>query len=100
MAIRPYREGDLERLIELTIETFGPFYEESFRSDVGNAVFHHQHGAWRDDYRRQVPTLFDPDANKYVAVVDDQSALVAYVAWNIDVAKQHGDIEILAVAAS
>jgi ribosomal protein S18 acetylase RimI-like enzyme len=100
MDIRPYREGDLEQLISLTIDTFGPFYEESFRSGVGDAVFHHQHGAWRDDYRHHVPTLLDPDEHKYVAVVEDQSAIAAYIAWNIDVAKRHGDIEMLAVAAS
>jgi ribosomal protein S18 acetylase RimI-like enzyme len=100
MDIRPYDPGDLERLIDLTIETFRPFYEESFRRVVGDAVFAHQHGAWRDDYRRQLPTLFDPDEHKYIAVVEDQSAVVAYVAWNIDASKRHGEIDILAVAAT
>jgi ribosomal protein S18 acetylase RimI-like enzyme len=100
MDIRPYHPGDLERLIDLTIETFRPFYEESFRRVVGDAVFVHQHGAWRDDYRRKLPTLFDPDEHKYVAVVDDHSAMIGYVAWDVDVAKHHGGIEILAVATT
>ncbi len=60
MHLLPYVERDLQRLIDLTIETFGPFYEDHFRPVVGETVFKHQHGDWRDDYRKQVATLHDP----------------------------------------
>ncbi|CAM5267823.1 hypothetical protein SALBM217S_08278 [Streptomyces griseoloalbus] len=56
MRIRAFTPQDLTALTDLTIETFRPFYEDSFRPLVGEAVFANQHGDWRDDYRRQVPT--------------------------------------------
>lgn len=70
MHIRAYVEHDLPQLIQLTIDTFGPFYEQHFRPLVGDTVFAHQHGDWREDYRAQVPTLHDPSAHKYVAVAE------------------------------
>jgi GNAT superfamily N-acetyltransferase len=97
MRIRGYRASDLARLIELTIETFGPFYEDHFRPAVGETVFAHQHGAWREDYRAQVPTLHDPDAHKYVAVAEEDGDLLGYVAWNVAPKRRHGEVEILAV---
>ena len=60
MRIRSFLQHDLDRLTELTIETFGPFYEESFRPLVGEIVFANQHGKWRDDYVKQVAVLHDP----------------------------------------
>lgn len=98
MHIRSYDERDLAGLIELTLDTFGPFYEQYFRPLVGERVFAHQHGSWREDYRAQVPTLHDPPAHKYVAVAEDEGTLVGYVAWHIDMTRRHGEVEILAVA--
>lgn len=101
MNIRPYHSRDLNALTELTIETFGPFYENHFRPQVGEAIFQHQHGRWADDYRAQVPALHDPAANKHVAVAEtSEGANVGYVAWTIDPARRHGDVVILAVAAA
>jgi len=99
MFIRPYADSDLPRLIDLTIETFGPFYEDGFRPVVGETIFQNQHGSWREDYRMQVPTLHDPASGKLVAVAEDTSSVVGYVAWNFDVPHKNGSIEILAVAA-
>ncbi len=49
-----------------------------------------------------MPTLHDPDKDKYVAVAEIQGHLVGYVAWcvawNIDAQRRHGMIELLAVA--
>jgi ribosomal protein S18 acetylase RimI-like enzyme len=101
MTIRPYQPSDLPALVDLTIEVFGPFYEQSFRSMVPPDVFTHQHGSWADDYRASVPRLHDPDAGKHVAVAEDAGgALAAYVAWVIDADRRHGDIDVLAVRAS
>ncbi|WP_433160141.1 hypothetical protein [Kribbella sp. CA-247076] len=52
MIIRSYVHADLERVTQLTIDTFGPFYEDSFRPLVGETIFANQHGRWRDDYRK------------------------------------------------
>ncbi len=97
MSIRAFVSTDLPAVLELTLEVFGPFYEQSFRSMVSPKVFEHQHGAWADDYRREVPTFHNPDSGKYVAVDERDSRLVGYVAWHIDTVRRHGEIEMLAV---
>ncbi|GAA2712151.1 GNAT family N-acetyltransferase [Actinoplanes palleronii] len=99
MRIRSFVPSDLARLTALTIETFGPFYEDSFRPLVGEVVFANQHGAWRDDYVTQVAGLHDPDQHRYVAVAEAGGALAGYVAWSVDLARRTADVTILAVAA-
>jgi ribosomal protein S18 acetylase RimI-like enzyme len=98
MHIRSYVDADLARLIDLTVDTFGPFYEESFRPLVGDLIFTRQHGDWRGDYRRQVAGLHDPAEHKYVAVAVADDVPAAYVAWHLDTARHHATVEILAVA--
>ncbi|WP_446665826.1 GNAT family N-acetyltransferase [Flexivirga sp. B27] len=102
MRIRTYQPADLPRLIELTIATFRPFYEESFPAlmDHEQDLIHHQHGHWADDYRAQVPQLHDPVNQKHVAVAEDEGTLVGYVAWLPDDSRvEHGIVDMLAVDA-
>lgn len=99
MIIRSYVHSDLPRLIDLTIETFGPFYETSFRPLMGETIFANRHGNWRDDYRKQVAELHDPDGNKYVAVAEENGVLGGYVAWSVDPAHRNGEVVILAVGS-
>ncbi|MFI5697883.1 GNAT family N-acetyltransferase [Kribbella sp. NPDC051586] len=99
MHLRPYVDADLARLIDLTIDTFGPFFEDSFRPLVGELIFTHQHGNWRDDYRTQVAGLHDPAQHKYVAVAEDNGVLLGYIAWNIEPARSKGTVELLAVSS-
>lgn len=100
MLIRSFVQPDLERLTELTIETFGPFYEDHFRPLVGEVVFANQHGDWRGDYRTQVAGLHDPGQHRYVAVAETgDGAIAGYVAWSVDPARRNGAISHLAVSA-
>ncbi|MBT3152789.1 GNAT family N-acetyltransferase [Streptomyces sp. CHD11] len=99
MLVRAFTQHDQVPLTELTIETFRPFYEDSFRPLVGETVFHNQHGDWRDDYRRQVAGLHDPDRHAYVAVAEDRGDIAGYVAWSVDPARRNGSVTLLAVAA-
>jgi ribosomal protein S18 acetylase RimI-like enzyme len=99
--IRSYHPRDLTALTEITIATFGPFYENHFRPQVGEVIFHHQHGRWADDYRAQVPALHDPAVGKHVAVAETRDGTIAgYVAWRVDPARRHGEVGLLAVAAA
>ncbi|MEV0614045.1 GNAT family N-acetyltransferase [Nonomuraea sp. NPDC050404] len=100
MHIRTYVEHDLAQLTELTIETFGPFYEDHFRPLVGEVIFANQHGDWRDDYRKQVADLHDPASHKYVAVTEADDAIAGYVAWSVDPARRNGTISHVAVASA
>jgi ribosomal protein S18 acetylase RimI-like enzyme len=98
MRIRPFQPSDLPELVDLTIEVFGPFYEQSFRSMVPPDVYEHQHGSWADDYRASVPELHDPSAHKHVVVAgSDAGEVVGYVAWAVDPDRRHGEIDTLAV---
>ncbi|GGJ56598.1 GNAT family N-acetyltransferase [Streptomyces brasiliensis] len=99
MIIRACEPRDLPRLTELTIETFGPFYEDSFRPLVGDVIFTRQHGQWREDYQTLLATLHDPEHNKHVAVADIDGVIAGYVGWEIDLSREHGCISILAVDA-
>ncbi len=99
MLIRTFVPADLPRLIALTIETFGPFYEDSFRPLVGDVVFANQHGNWREDYRTQVAELHDPAQHKHLAVAEIDGAIAGYVAWSVDPARRNASLTHLAVAA-
>ncbi|WP_432167638.1 N-acetyltransferase family protein [Streptomyces sp. bgisy031] len=98
MLIRPFAQRDQARLIELTIETFRPFFEDSFRPLVGEVIFTLQHGNWRDDYRKQLAELHHPSRHKYVAVAETEGDIAGYVGWSVDPARRHGTITILAIA--
>jgi ribosomal protein S18 acetylase RimI-like enzyme len=99
MLIRTFEPGDLARLTELTIDTFGPFYENSFRPLVGEVIFTRQHGRWREDYRALLAALHAPERGKHVAVADSGGVIAGYAGWEIDLSREHGRITILAVGA-
>jgi ribosomal protein S18 acetylase RimI-like enzyme len=100
MFIRPFAEPDLAQVLDLTIETFGPFHEGSFRPLVGEFVFANQDAGWRDDYRDRIPKLHDPEANKQVAVAEVDGVIAGYVAWTVDPAARNGEITYLAVSSA
>ncbi|RVU23934.1 GNAT family N-acetyltransferase [Streptomyces antnestii] len=99
MLIRAFTQHDLAPLTELTIDTFRPFYEDSFRPVMGEAVFAVQHGNWRDDYREQVAELHAPERHAYVAIAEAEASIAGYVAWSVDPARNKGEVTILAVSA-
>jgi ribosomal protein S18 acetylase RimI-like enzyme len=99
MRIRAFVQADLDRLTALTIDTFGPFYEDGFRPLVGDTIFANQHGSWREDYVVQVAELHDPDQHRYVAVAEtDDGTISGYVAWTVDPERRNGSVTILAVS--
>jgi ribosomal protein S18 acetylase RimI-like enzyme len=96
--LRPLESGDLPRLIDLTIETFRPFYEGHVRSLYGEELFRLHHGEWEQDYRDEVSALHDPAAGRWVAVAELGDRIAGYVAWRIGEPSNHGQITMLAVA--
>lgn len=74
-----------------------PFYEDSFRSIVGDAIFVHQHGNWRDDYRKELTGLHDPDHGKHVIVAESDEHIIGFVAWTVNREKRHGHVQFVAV---
>jgi ribosomal protein S18 acetylase RimI-like enzyme len=98
MIIRDATDADLSALVEMTIETFRPFYEEYVHSLLGDDVFDHQHGQWEQDYREEVPSLRDPGAGREIALAEWDGVLAGYVAWKLGPKPRHGEISMLAVA--
>ncbi|WP_102159406.1 GNAT family N-acetyltransferase [Zhihengliuella halotolerans] len=98
MLIRNYSAQDEKPILDLTLATFEPFYEGSFRPLMGEVIFGVQHADWREQYAKSVPMLHDPDAGKYVDVAEVDGALAGYVGWEIDALRGHGTISILAVS--
>jgi ribosomal protein S18 acetylase RimI-like enzyme len=99
MDVRTFVPTDLPRLVELTVEVFGPYYEDHFRPLVGEVIFTNQHGDWRADYRAEVAGLHDPGEDRHVAVAERDGEIVGYVAWSVDPAKRNGIVSHVAVAA-
>lgn len=98
MNIRTMTDSDLPRLVELTIETFRPFYEGYVHDLMGDQLFEHQHGTWEQDYRDEVPTLHDPSSGRHVIVCVDDETIVGYASWKVGPKPRHGEIYILAVS--
>jgi ribosomal protein S18 acetylase RimI-like enzyme len=100
MRIRPFVDSDLQRLIDLTIETFRPFYEGYVHPLLGDEVFEHQHGQWEQDYRDEVPSLHDPAAGRHLAVAQVGQTVVGYISWRPGERPHSGQIQLLAVSSS
>jgi|SRR5665213_452681 len=99
MKIRLFTDSDLPLLADLTVETFRPFYEDYVRSLLGEEIFQHQHGNWKQDYRDQLPTLHEPDAGRFIAVSEINGRIGGFVAWQLCDKPKHGEIVLLAVSA-
>ncbi|NKX55384.1 GNAT family N-acetyltransferase [Arthrobacter mobilis] len=100
MDIRPLTPRDLPVLLDLAIETFGPFYEDSYRPLVGDTVFRNRHGEWREDYRRHLAALDNPEAGRSAAVAEDGGSIVGFIGWVVQPDQAHGEIDIIAVSPS
>ena len=85
MHIRPALPTDLPALIDLTITTFRPLFETSLPGLLDPLVYAHDHGSWQDDYRRDVPLLLEPDADRHITLAEDDitGQPLGYVGWQI-----------------
>lgn len=99
MNIRAFHRDDFSELLDLTIATFGPFYEHSYRPLVGEVVFNNRHGSWRQDYRTHLRGVHDPAAGRHAAVAVLDKQIRGFVAWISQSDARHGEIDLLAVAA-
>ena len=96
MNIRDFQAADLPALIDLTIESFRPLFEHGLPEQLNPRVFKHDHGDWQGDYRREVPTLNDPDSDRFVTVAEEDGQILGYVGWNIT-QEESGRLEMVAV---
>jgi ribosomal protein S18 acetylase RimI-like enzyme len=83
MRIRDFQDADLPHLIDLTIETFRPLFERHLPEAISPEVLAHDHGDWENDYRHEVPTLHDPERDRFVILAEEEGWILGYVGWNI-----------------
>jgi ribosomal protein S18 acetylase RimI-like enzyme len=98
MRIRPFADADLPVLIDLTIDTFRPLFEDAVRPAYGEELFGLHHGGWEQDYRDELPRLHDPATRRWIAVAEVGESVAGFVAWNSARQRDHGLIYLLAVA--
>ena len=96
MRIRDFHDADLPQLIDLTIETFRPLFERHLPAVVSPEVLAHDHGDWENDYRHEVPTLHDPEHDRFVILAEEAGRILGYVGWHI-AADGSGRLEMVAV---
>lgn len=94
MIIRPLALTDLDGLIQMTIETFRPFYEDYVHPLYGDIVFEHQHPDWEQDYRDEMPALHEPTAGRHIAVAQVGHVVAGYVSWRTDHKPDHGERQL------
>jgi len=97
MHIRPATSDDLDTLVELTIETFRPFFIDRVLPLYGEELFRLHHGQWEREYQTDVPTLHDPAAGRWIAVAEVDAGIAGFVGWKIGERPNHGEISLLAV---
>lgn len=96
MHIREFQQADLPMLIDLTIEAFRPLFERHWPALMNPTVFAHDHGHWEDDYRREVPSLHDPDRDQFITIAEEHGKVLGYVGWNV-ANGDSGRLEMVAV---
>ena len=84
MKIRNFEPADLPALVDLTIEAFRHQVEADLPAMLDPRVFAHDHGRWEDDYRREVPTLHDPETNRFITLAENDGRLLGYVGWQVN----------------
>ncbi len=96
MNIRDFHASDLPGLVDLTIETFRPLFEQHLPHELAPQVFAHDHGDWEGDYRKEVPTLHDPSNDRFITLAEEEGQFLGYVGWNITEGDS-GRLEMVAV---
>jgi ribosomal protein S18 acetylase RimI-like enzyme len=97
MRIRPFAAPDISRLVDITIESFRPFFDDYVHPLLGDELFQYQHGHWKDDYRRDIPTLHAPAAGRHLAVAEVDDSISGFVSWKVGARPDYGQIYLLAV---
>lgn len=96
-SIRLARKEDLQRICEIALKAWVPVYEGSYRQIMGDEIFHHFKGSWREDKAAQIRKHFADHAD-WMLVVEKENLVVAFIAFWIDQDKSCGAIRNNAVA--
>ena len=94
--IRPYLEGDLERLVELSLLAWEPIFR-SFRQILGSGIYSSIWPDWKAAQREGVTTICTEEEDTFVLVAEKDEQPVGFVACRLDVGENIGEVLLLAV---
>ncbi|MEU4624724.1 GNAT family N-acetyltransferase [Actinoplanes sp. NPDC023801] len=100
MLIRSFSEADVTAVIDLAVDVFGPFHEQSFRPAVGETIFINQDAGWRQNYARTIPGLHAPGDGRQIVVAEAGGEIAGFVAWTVSKPQRNGELTHVAVAAA
>ncbi|MGU3408848.1 GNAT family N-acetyltransferase [Microbacterium sp. M1A1_1b] len=95
MHVRDCTTSDLPALVDLTIEVFRPLFTGSLL-ELRPEVTRHDHGQWEDDYRAEVPSLLDPEHERFITLAEVDGRIAGYVGWDV-IDSTSGRLEMVAV---
>ena len=98
MHVREFQPADLPALVDLTIEAFRPLFETDLPQHLDPLVYAHDHAGWKESYRRDVPALHNPGAERFITLAEDAESgrLLGYVGWHV-APDRSGRLEMVAV---
>src|SRR5690349_14395761 len=93
--IRPVRDGDVQDLVELAVLAWEPVFC-SFEQVLGHNIYALLYPDWRKRQTDAVERVCaDSEMNVWVADVD--GVVTGFIAWEMNLAEETGEVELLAV---
>ena len=96
LKIRPYRETDRTRALEVCIAAFTPIHE-GFRAALGERIFELQYGDWTEQYAQTFDSLLQDAESTEVYVAEEKGNIVGFVFTILRAEKMTGEIGLNAV---
>ena len=94
--VRPLEDRDVEAVVDLSLRAWAPAFA-SLERVLGSEIFRRQHPDWREDQRRAVEDVCDPEGG-HVWIAEVGASTVGFVAIQLHRPEQSmGEISMLAV---
>jgi len=94
--IRALRDGDVERLVQLTLAAFVPVFE-MFERELGPAVYRLIWPDWQASQRNGVEALCRERDKHSVLVAELDGTPVGFIAWDVNLPDRTAEVQLVAV---
>ena len=95
VVIRPIRDGDVQDLVELAVLAWEPVFR-SFEQVLGHNIYTLLYPDWRKRQTDAVERVCaESEMNVWVADVD--GVVTGFIAWEMNLAVETGEVDLLAV---
>ena len=96
LRIRPVRDDDVEDLVQLSLLAWVPIFR-SFRQLLGGDIYALIWPDWRTQQREAIERLCKDGDKTIVWVAELDGTVVGFLAYELDLKKKTGEVELLAV---